>query len=297
MSTRAPTLARPVPLIREDRYYRATRILGKVVLYGLVLASLTILLLPIAWMLSTSFKPLEDVFRYPPQWIPRSPTLEPYEAQLNATLGTYFFNSVLVGLLSAALSTFAGALAAYGIARFRFRGNSAILMFFMASLAFPIPLLMISMYLLFVQLQLLNTYAALVIGHTVITLPVAVWLLKNFFDQLPIETEEAAYVDGASRSYTLFRIVLPMAKPALAASAIFVFVTSWNELLFGLTFTSSNDMRPLPAGISMSFLTEFEGAWSEMMALATMVSVPIFLLFIFFQKAFMQGVTAGAVKG
>ena len=267
------------------------------VLYGLVFASLTILLLPIAWMLSTSFKPLADVFQYPPRWIPEHPTLESYRTQFNAVLGTYFLNSVIIGICSAMLSTFAGALAAYGIARFRFRGNSAILMFFMASLAFPIPLLMISMYLLFVHLHMLNTYAALIIGHTVITLPVAVWLLKSFFDQLPVEVEEAAYVDGASPLYTLFRIVLPMARPALGASAIFVFVTSWNELLFGLTFTSSTDMRPLPAGISMSFLTEFEGAWSEMMALSVMVSLPIFLLFTFFQRTFMSGVTAGAVKG
>ena len=281
---------------RDERYHRISRMLGTLWLYCLVFASLVILLLPIAWMLSTSFKPLEDVFRYPPRWIPEHFTLDGYRAQFNALLGTFFLNSVIVGTLSAALSTFTGALTAYGIARFRFRGNAAVLMFFMASLAFPIPLLMISMYILFVQMHLLNTYAALVIGHTVITLPVAVWLLKNFFDQLPVEVEEAAYVDGASPSYTLFRIVLPMAKPALAAAAIFVFVTSWNELLFGLTFTSSTDMRPLPAGISLSFLTEFEGAWSEMMALATMVSIPIFLLFIFFQRAFMRGVVFGGVE-
>jgi ABC-type glycerol-3-phosphate transport system permease component len=220
VSTRAPAIRVDAPRMRGELSYRISRILGNVVLYGLVFASLTILLMPIAWMLSTSFKPLADVFQYPPRWIPEHPTLESYRTQFNAVLGTYFFNSVVIGICSALLSTFAGALAAYGIARFRFRGNSAILMFFMASLAFPIPLLMISMYLLFVNLHMLNTYAALVIGHTVITLPVAVWLLKSFFDQLPVEVEEAAYVDGASPLYTLFRIVLPMARPALGASAI-----------------------------------------------------------------------------
>jgi ABC-type glycerol-3-phosphate transport system permease component len=294
MSTTAITSQQAV---RNARYHLISRRLGKFYLYLLVLASLAILLLPIAWMLSTSFKSLDEVFQYPPRWIPEQPTLENYRAQFNVVLGTYFFNSVWVGLCSALLSTVAGACAAYGLARFRFRGNGLILMFFMASLAFPIPLLMLSMYLLFVKLHMLNSYTALVIGHTVITLPVTVWLLKNFFDQLPVEVEEAAYVDGASPLYTLFKIVLPMARPALSAAAIFVFVTSWNELLFGLTFTSSTAMRPLPAGISMSFLTEFEGAWSQMMALATIVSIPIFLLFVFFQKAFMQGVTAGAVKG
>jgi multiple sugar transport system permease protein len=277
--------------------HRAQQRMVDVLLHFLALASLVVLLAPVAWMLSTSLKPLADVFRYPPRWIPEKLTLDNYAAQLNPQLATYFLNSVIVGFASAILATLTGAMAAYGLSRFRMRGTTAVMMFFMASLAFPIPLLMLSMYTMFARVALLDTYWALIIGHTVITLPISVWLLKNFFDQLPIEVEEAAYVDGASPMYTLFRIVLPMAKPALAASAIFVFVTSWNELLFGLTFTSSNRMRPLPAGISMTFLTEFEGAWSGMMALALLVSLPIFLLFIFFQRAFMQGVTAGAVKG
>ena len=282
---------------RSDRSYRLATRLTDIVLHATALLSLAVLLLPIAWMLSTSLKPLEDVFVYPPRWIPQRLTLDNYAAQMNPVLGTYFLNSIVVGLASAVLATLAGALAAYGLARFRLRGGSAIMMFFMASLAFPIPLLMLSMYIMFVRLDLIDSYLALVIGHTVITLPVTVWLLKSFFEQLPVEVEEAAYVDGASPAYTFFRIVLPMARPALMASAIFVFVTSWNELLFGLTFTTKTAMRPLPAGISMTFLTEFEGAWSEMMALALLVSLPIFLLFILFQRAFMQGVTAGAVKG
>ena len=290
-------LALPRSHGRSDRTYRLAARLTDIVLHATAFLSLAVLLLPVAWMLSTSLKPIEDVFVYPPRWIPERITFDNYAAQLNPVLGTYFLNSIIVGLASAVLATLAGALAAYGLARFRLRGGAAIMMFFMASLAFPIPLLMLSMYIMFVRLDLIDSYVALVIGHTVITLPVTVWLLKSFFEQLPVEVEEAAYVDGASPAYTFFRIVLPMARPAMMASAIFVFVTSWNELLFGLTFTTKTAMRPLPAGISMTFLTEFEGAWSEMMALALLVSLPIFLLFIVFQKAFMQGVTAGAVKG
>ena len=239
------TEPKPLRQPRSEVVYRLSRLVTSISLYALVVASLAILLLPIVWMVSTSFKPLSDVFSYPPRFIPRNPTVEPYVTQFTGLLGQYFLNSVIIGLLSAILATGAGALTAYGLSRFRLPGKNAILMFFMASLAFPIPLLMISMYLMFVQLGLLDTYTGLVIGHTVITLPVCVWLLKNFFDQLPVEVEEAAYVDGASRAYTLFWIVLPMARPALGASAIFVFVTSWNELLFGLTFASSTDMRPL----------------------------------------------------
>ena len=300
MSRPAHDVMRPPARSVAGRHARAALIrkrLGAFYIYSLVVASLVILMSPVAWMVSTSFKPLEDVFRFPPRWIPETVTVQNYVEQFNGLLGTLFLNSVIVGLSSAVLATFAGALTAYGLSRFRFRGNEIVLMFFMASLAFPIPLIMISMYILFVKIHILNTYAALILGHSVITLPVTVWLMKSFLDTLPKEVEEAAFVDGASHFQTLFRIVMPMAQPALAAAAIFVFVTSWNELMFGLTFTSSTDMRPIPAGISLIFITEFEGAWSEMMALAILVSLPILLLFLFFQKPFMQGVTAGAVKG
>lgn len=256
-----------------------------------------IMLIPIGWMLSTSFKPLRAVFQTPPQWIPDEITFKNYAAQFNELLGTLMLNSMIVAVGAAVLATFVGAMTAYGISRFRFRGGSLLMLFFMGSLAFPVPLLMISLYSLFVKLGLLNTYAALILGHTAVTIPVSIWLLKNFFDQLPKEVEEAAYVDGASPLKVFLFVVLPMARPALAASAIFVFVVSWNELLFGLTFTSTTEMRPLPAGITLVFLQEFEGAWSEMMALAVMVSVPVLILFFFFQKTFLRGVTAGAVKG
>ena len=253
-------------------------------------------MIPIAWMISTSLKPVDEVFEIPPRWIPGTFTLENFYTQFNETLRQIFLNSVIVGTATAALATFSAALSAYALARFRFWGNSTILMFFLASMAFPIPLIMISMYILFVSVGLLDTYTALVLGHTVITLPVAVWLLKNFFDTLPVEVEEAAFIEGAGPFRTLFFIVLPMSKPALAAAAIFVFVTSWNEFMFGLAFITSNDMRPLPVGISMYFLVQFDGAWSELMAVGLMVTAPVLVLFLVFQKTFMHGVTAGAVK-
>lgn len=269
------------------------RALVYVAICGIVL----IMLIPIGWMLSTSFKPLSDVFQIPPRWIPERPTIANYLQQFNGVLGTLTMNSLIIAVGAALTSTSIGAMIAYGISRFSFKGGTFVMLFFMSTLAFPIPLMMISLYSLFVSANLLNTYTALILGHSAITVPVSVWLLKNFFDQLPREVEEAAYVDGASPLKVFLFIVLPMAQPALAASAIFVFVVSWNELLFGLTFTSTTDMRPLPAGITLLFLQEFEGAWGEMMALAVMVSVPVLILFFFFQKSFLRGVTAGAVKG
>ena len=273
------------------------KICTNAVLYVALLVSIAVLLLPIVWTISTSFKPLDQVFDYPPRFVPREITFEGYLSVFNPVLGRFFINSIVVGAVAAFLSTVIGAMTAYAIARFRFAGNDYIMLFFMATLAFPIPMIMVSTYIMFVKFGLLNTYMAIILGHVVITLPVTVWLLKSFFDQLPSEVEEAAIIDGVGPWYTLFRIVMPMAKPAMASAAIYVFVTSWNELLFGLTFISDTEKRPLPAGIIMVFMQEFEGRWNEMMALAILVSIPILVIFIFFQDAFMKGVTAGAMKG
>jgi ABC-type glycerol-3-phosphate transport system permease component len=149
---------------------------------------------------------------------------------------------------------------------------------------------------MFARAGILDSYAALILGHTAITLPVVVWMLKDFFDVLPQEIEEAAFIDGAGLLYTFWRIVLPMATPGLAAAAIFVFVTSWNEFVFGMTFTSTAAMRPLPAAISLLFLGEFQYRWGDAMAVAVIVTIPVMALFVFFQRWFVKGITAGAVK-
>lgn len=259
-------------------------------------AGTTILLYPIAWMVSTSLKPRGEVFRYPPQWIPDQWSLAAYASALSGPIARFLLNSIVVAAGTAALATIAGALAAYAVSRRGSGAGRAILFLLLASLAFPLPLLMISIYQLFVAAGLLDTYLAVILGHTVLVLPVAVWLLKGFFDSLPIEVEESAYVDGANALQIIRHIVLPMARPGLTAAAIYCFVTSWNEFIIGLTFTSSTAMRPLPTGITLLFLQELQYQWPEMMAVATLATVPILLLFAVFQRNFVEGVTAGAVK-
>ena len=281
----------PAPVLRRLRRQAA-----RTGVYLLVSANIAVLLLPIAWMASTALKPRSEVFLVPPVWIP-VPTLAGFAALLSGHILTFFENSLIVASGSALLATCCGALTAYGLARISFRGGDAVLIMFLAAMAFPVPLLMISMYTLFGSLGLLDTYLALILANAVVALPVVVWLLKGFFDSLPVEVEEAAFIDGASVLQTLLRVVFPMSRPGLAAAAIFVFVTSWNEFAFGLTFTSSTDMRPLPAGISLLFLQEFQYQWPEMMAVAIAATLPILLLFLLFQRNFVEGVTTGAVKG
>lgn len=264
--------------------------------YTLAAAAFGLLLLPVYWLVITSFKPLQDLFVVPPQFWPKQFTFDNYLAQFDPRLLRFFINSVIVSTCSALLSTFAGALCAYAISRFDFKNKNMLLLFFLAAMAFPLPLLMITMYSTFHQLGLLDTYLALILGTTATGLPLSVWLITNFINQIPVDMEEAALLDGASPFEVFIHIVLPMIRPGLAASAIFVFVTSWNEIIMGLTFVTSPELRTLPAGITLTFLGEFEGDWSEMMALAVLVTLPVFVLFMTMQKSILKGMTAGALK-
>jgi multiple sugar transport system permease protein len=265
-------------------------------LYALVAASLCVMLFPIAWMIVTSFKRPEEIFIFPPTLVPVVPTLQGYEVAFSQTIMTALGNSLIIASGAAAIATISGALCAYGVSRSRFRGRTAFMTLLLASLGLPIPLLMLTLYLMFSAGGILNTHLCLILSHAAITLPVVVWMLKDFFDALPPDMEEAAFIDGASLYACFWRIVVPMTTPGLAAAAIFVFVTSWNEFVFGLAFTTSSNIRPLPAMISLLFLGEFQYRWGDAMAVAVVVTIPVMALFVFFQRYFIQGITAGAVK-
>jgi len=268
----------------------------RALLYGLVLASLVVMLFPIAWMIVTSLKLPDEIFRNPPTIIPDTPTLQGYDAALNSSIATAFVNSVVIAAGATALATTAGALCAYGLSRARFRGRSAFMALLLSTLGLPIPLLMLALYLMFASLRLLDTRLCLILSHAAICLPVVVWMLMDFFDALPVEIEEAAFMDGASLYQCFWKIVVPITGPGLTAAAIFVFVTSWNEFIFGLAFTTSPSVRPLPAMISLLFLGEFQYRWGDAMAVAVVVTIPIMALFVLLQRYFVQGITAGAVK-
>ena len=269
---------------------------GPLISYAAIVMSIVVLLFPIVWMVLTAFKTSEQAFRVPPVWWPQHPTVKPFAYAISPVMLRFFANSVIIAGLSAVAGTLIGAATAYAISRGRHWSLDALLVFLLGSLAFPLPLLMISMYATLAWLGLLNWYGAVVIGDTVLTLPIVIWLLKGFIDGLPIEVEESAYLEGAGPIRIIWSIVLPMLRPGFTAAGIYVFVTSWNEFILGLTFTTSTDMRPLPAGISLAFLQEFQYQWPEMMAVATIATLPILLLFIAFQRNFVEGVTAGAVK-
>jgi multiple sugar transport system permease protein len=246
-------------------------------------------------MLKISFTPRELVFILPPKWL-TTPTFIGYVELFSSTFLLFFKNSVLVALGTVLLSLLAGSFAAYSFSRFAYKGRKALMLFTLSAQMFPWALLLISLYMFFVKIHLIDTLWAVLIAHTTFALPMTIWILKGYFDTIPISLEESAYIDGCSRMRTFRQIILPLTKPGITAAAIYIFIFSWNDFLFGLTLTVSDSMRTLAPGISMTFVGEFEFRWVEMMSASVVITIPILILFLFLQNAFVDGMTAGAVK-
>ena len=267
--------------------------------YVFIAAGVVVTLFPILWMLSTAFKNVKDLFNMPPEWIPRPPTLAAFVNLFKA--GNFFLrffcNSIIVCLSSTLLTVGAASLAGFSFSRFRFRGAKAAMFLFLVTQMFPNVVLLISVFTLFKELRLLNTYPALILTFTGFALPFSIWMLKNYFDTLPIEMDQAAYIDGCTHVQVLTRIVYPLTGPAILSVALFVFLVGWNELMFSLTLTSTEAMRTIAAGLVVTYQGQYQIYWSEMMAASLLASLPIVLLFLLMQRYFIQGMTMGAVKG
>jgi trehalose/maltose transport system permease protein len=189
-----------------------------------------------------------------------------------------------------------GALAAYALARLQFRGKTAILGLVLAVSMFPQISVVSPLYLLLRELRLINTYSGLVLPYLTFAMPLAVWLLVGFFRQLPAELEEAAMVDGATRLQALQQVVLPIAAPGLAATAILTFLYSWNEFLFALSFTLGPERQTVPVAIAL-FRGRYQVPWGQILAGSIVATLPVAVVVLAFQRRIVQGLTAGAVKG
>jgi multiple sugar transport system permease protein len=271
----------------------------RVVLYLILFVLLIYAFFPTFWMLSTSIKPQLEAFQNPPTWWPHNPTLNSYQILFSDQQGflTYFKNSLIVGVFTTLLTLLAATPAGYVLSRFRFRGARALLLVILATQMFPYVTILISLYTLFRQLGMLNTYPALVLSFTTFSLPFSIWMMKGFCDTMPTDLEDAARVDGLGRLGVLWKIVMPIIIPGVVAVGFFAFLNSWNELLYALTLTSSPDMRLIPPGFVLTYIGEFQDRWPDLMAASTVVSLPIVALFTIFQKQLVSGLTAGAVKG
>ena len=267
--------------------------------YLLLFAALIVALAPVYWMLTISLKTEVDQFASPPPWFLFSPTLAHfYDAFVSRSFGQYLITSALVAIASTASALIIGTLAAYSLARFRLPYNldNKLSLWILSTRMFPAIVTAVPLFLMMRDLRLLNTRLALVIIYTAFNLPFVVWMIRGFFAELPRELEEAALVDGDSRIGALWRVVLPLVAPGLAATAVFCLIVSWNEFLFALVLTQTDAAMTLPVGIA-GRVTQYEIKWGVMSAAGAVAIVPILVFALAVQKYLVRGLSLGAVKG
>lgn len=264
----------------------------------LILASL-VAVFPVIWIISTSLKPESQIFSTSIHIIPETPTLENYKYLFSMKDGIFFTwlrNSVLIALSTTLVGLFLATTAAYALSRFRFPGHRTALFTFLVIQMFPGALLIIPLYQLMQSYGLLNTWYGLVLAYSTTALPFCVWMLKGFFDTIPVEIEEAARVDGLSSIGTFYRIVLPLSLPGLSVTAFYSFITAWNEFMYAMTFMSKESLYTLPVGMR-TFVNQFQSDWQLLSAGAVMIMIPVLIFFFFAQKYLVSGLTAGGTKG
>ncbi len=251
---------------------------------------------PILWMVSSSLKSNKEVFAYPPQFISSSFSLKSYIAILSDSSRVRFFlNSYFVATMVTLLTIFVAILAAYAFSRYRFFGKKVLNISIIGVQSVPPITLLIPYFSLVVAIKLYNTYAALIFTYIVFTLPYAIIMMTGYFNTLPKELDEAVRVDGGSSFTTLWKVLVPISVPGILSTGIYTFMLAWNEYLFALTLTKTNNMRTVPVGIQL-LMGQHAYEWNEMMAMSVLGSLPILVLFILFQRYFIGGMTAGSVK-
>lgn len=251
---------------------------------------------PFAWQAITSLKPEAELMRLPPV-LPTVPTIEHYrEVFEGRPFLRILLNSLGVAGLTTILCLFIGSFAAYALAKLRFRGKGLLLTAVLSVSMFPAIATVSPLYLLIRALGLRDTWAALVATYTTFALPLTIYVLTNFFREIPDELRESAQVDGCTPLGAFIRVILPLATPGMFTTAILVFIFAWNEFLFALTFTATESSRTVPVGIAL-FTGIHTVPWGEIAAASVVVTIPLVVLVLVFQRRIVAGLTAGAVKG
>jgi len=265
-------------------------------LWSLPLALLLVVsLVPYVWIILSSLKRRADLLTTPPRWL-FDPTWENYrQILIEKGFDGYLINSLIVGMSSTVLAVSIGTLAAYGFSRFRIPAGQHLFFYILATRLGPPVAYALPMYLVFFKLGLLNLQAGVIIAHATFNLVLVVWMMKSFFDEVPREVEEAAYLDGCSHQQVFWSVALPLTYPGLVTVSIFVFIFSWNELLFALIL-SAGAMRTMTVMIP-SLVLHTGTLWGEVAAASVLQSIPVLVFTFFIQKHLVRGLTFGAVKG
>jgi ABC-type glycerol-3-phosphate transport system permease component len=282
---------------------RALRRIRHVVRLAAIVVVLILVLLPIYWMINTSFKLQPEIFRLPPTVVPAEFTFANYAAILAGNLASsiaflaYFRNSMIVAVATVIVTLLLATPAAYAFSRVPFAGKRTLTFIVLVSQMLPVVLILIPLYRTFLRLGLISTYPGLVIPYLMFTLPFSIWMLKGYFDTIPRELDESAKVDGCNKLQAMLRVIVPNVKPGLTATAIVTFIMAWDEFIIGLTIMDKDAMRTLPVGIIQSFVGEFSIKWGEMMAASVVTTIPVVIIFVFLSRYLIGGLITGAVKG
>jgi ABC-type glycerol-3-phosphate transport system permease component len=275
------------------------RALGRrLMFYLLVSIVVAVIFFPMFWMLTGSFKPRGELYAYPPTLLPQVWTLDNYRVLLQQTdFLTYFANSLIVALGATGLALVIGAMGAYALSRFRFRGMGVFAQLTLLCYMLPEVLLVIPLYLYVVELRLADTLLSLVISNTAFTLPLTLWFMRSYFNAIPASLEESAMIDGCTRFQAFRLVTLPLALPGLISVGVFSFNHAWNEFLFALVFTSSERNKVLPIGLATWIGQDAIFSWGMLLAAAVLITLPVVLFYLLVQRHLVSGLAAGGVKG
>lgn len=262
----------------------------------LMVAWLVLALVPFLWALLTSLKLQKQIYAVPPEILPNPFTLSQYGSEFQGGLTQGLVNSLIVSVCTVALTVATGCLAAYPLARMRFRGSQLVLFLIIAPMMIPGLVNLVPTYMILAKLGLLDSYPGLVLLYWVGSLPVGVWILRGFFQTVPREIEEAAVVDGCSRLQTLLHVVIPVSRPALMTVALLAFLQAWNDFILASIVTTSAEMRTAQLFLYAN-IGDVEVNWGGLMASALVISLPVVALFFVLQRNFISGLTSGALKG
>lgn len=252
---------------------------------------------PIVWTVLTSFKTEKQIVNANFTWLPTSITIDNYTTLWRRSGYPHLLmNSAIVTGMTVLMSLTIGTVAAYSISRYRFRGRNGLMVFYLVIRMFPFTLLLIPLFIMLRNLSLFDTHFGLALTYTTFLLPLCVWMLKGFFDGIPPDLEEASRVDGSTRLGALLRIVLPLARPGIAATTVFIAIGAWNEYVWALLLTTANGARTWPVGLQL-MVGEFQMPWGVLSASGIISIIPIIIGFAIVQRALVSGLMAGGVKG
>jgi len=285
--------ARTTPRPRAPRRRGQRSPLASLGLHATLIVATAVAVFPVLWVLVTSFKPTSEAYSTA---LVRDFTVSNYSRVLDSQFPRWFLNSVIIAAFTMLIGIFIAASTGYALSRMRFPGYRPLLWLFLVTQMFPVAILIVPIYTIMARLRLINTYPSLILAYLTVAVPFCAYLLKGYFDTIPVEIDEAGRVDGLSPFGAFWRLALPLARPGLAVTAFYTFLTAWGEVAYASKFMTSEDKYTLAFGMQ-TYVGQFKTEWGDLAAASILVTVPALVVFYVVQKYLVSGLTAGGTKG